>query len=86
MRLGLSTRVKSKLPEGFERDPQIRINRGYWDGVSARERGCQYPVWAKSWIARQSHPFDQKYGEGFWVGFYDEPAPRGAIVNPATEG
>ena len=71
---------KSKLPESFERNPIIRTNWGYWDGVAARERGCKYPVWAKCWQSRASHPFDQKYGEGFWIGFYDEPAPKGAIV------
>lgn len=31
--------AKSKLPAGFEKNPLIRTNRGYWDGVAARERG-----------------------------------------------
>ena len=72
---------KSKLPESFERNPIIRTNWGYWDGVAARERGNRYPEWAKSYIYRPSHPFDQKYGEGFWIGFYNETPPKHAIVS-----
>ena len=56
-----------------------RRNWGYWDGVYAKER-CRYPQWAKSYNYKQCHPSDKIYGEGFWIGFYDEPAPRGAIL------
>lgn len=74
---------RSTLPEGYTKDPMIRRNRGYWDGVAARERGCIYPVWAKSWVSRATHPFDTIYGEGFWTGFYDETAPKGALGEAA---
>ena len=71
--------MKSKLPSGYQRDPQIRTNWGYWDGVAARERGCRLPAWAHCAVYRAKHPFDQKYGEGFWIGFYNETAPKGAM-------
>lgn len=48
-----------------------RHNWGYWDGVSARERG-RYPEWAKSSIYRQTHPTDPNYGVGFWKGWEGE--------------
>jgi len=50
---------------------KMRFNWGYFDGVSARERG-KYPSWAKSTIYRQKHPFDKAYGDGFWKGYYNE--------------
>lgn len=70
---------KSKLPEGFERNPQIRTNRGYWDGVYARERG-RLPEWDRGTCYRSTHPLDQKYGEGFWMGFYGDEPPKGAVL------
>ena len=54
-------------------------NGGYWDGVNARARG-RYPVWAKGHIYRQTHPCNKNYGEGFWIGWYGEPAPKHALV------
>jgi hypothetical protein len=59
--------------------PAERRNRGYWDGLSARERG-RLPVWDKSAVYRCRHPFDKPYGEGFWIGWYGEPAPPGAVI------
>lgn len=60
-------------------EKMISRNWGYWDGVSARERG-RFPLWAKSHQYRPAHPFDRYYGEGFWIGFYNEEPPKGAIV------
>jgi hypothetical protein len=50
--------------------PQIRFERGYNDGQAARERN-RLPLWAanKSHAYRPKHPFDAKYGEGFWAGW-----------------
>jgi len=56
---------------------QQRRNWGYWDGVAARQRG-RLPEWDKVGVSRCRHPFDRVYGEGFWMGWYDEPAPKGA--------
>lgn len=72
-------RKPSKLPAGYERNPMIRRNRGYWDGVSARASNMRLPMWNKSGVYRCTHPFDTIYGEGFWIGFYGEPAPEGAM-------
>lgn len=74
--------MRTKLPEGYERNPQIRMNRGYWDGVADRERRRTGPMWAKgrTHVYRCTHPFDAKYGEGYWIGFYDEVAPKGATI------
>ena len=55
--------------------PAERRNWGYWDGKAARERG-RYPEWAKSYNCCQKHPFDQQYGKGFWLGWYDQPHPN----------
>lgn len=71
--------MKSKLPANFERNPMIRTNRGYWDGVADRERG-RWPIWNKPSVYRCRHPFDQKYGQGYWIGRYNEPAPKGAVI------
>lgn len=59
-------------------DKVIRTNQGYWDGVYARERG-RLPEWAPRG-GGVKHPFDKLYGEGFWIGWYNEPAPPYAIV------
>jgi hypothetical protein len=69
----------SRLPKGFERNPQIRTNQGYWQGVAARQNHRHEP-WVKCSVYRCAHPFDQKYAEGYWIGWYDEPAPKGAII------
>jgi len=56
----------------------IRRNWGYWDGQADRAAGRPGPAWAKSHQFRPKHPFDKPYGEGYWIGFYNEPAPAGA--------
>lgn len=71
-------RPQSKLPVGYEKNPMIRTNRGYWDGVADRQRRRTGPLWNKPSVYRCAHPFDQMYGKGYWIGFYDEPAPKGA--------
>jgi hypothetical protein len=71
--------ARSILPQGFERNPQIRTNRGYWQGVAARQSGRHEP-WVELHPCRCAHPFDQKYAEGYWIGWYNEPAPKGAII------
>ncbi len=63
-------------------DKIIHTNWGYWDGVAA-SKTSRYPMWAKGWISRQKHPFDKYYGEGFWIGFYNEPAPPYALTGKA---
>ena len=52
-----------------------RRNWGYWDGRTDRERGKR-AIWAKPSVYRQKHPFDKPYGEGYWMGYYDEPHPN----------
>lgn len=53
---------------------QTRENWGYWDGKAGRENHCRTPSWAKSWGG--SHPFDQQYARGYWVGRNgDQPHP-----------
>lgn len=59
----------------------IRTNSGYWDGVAARAAFCGHgrlPVWNKSSVHRCAHPFDKLYGQGFWIGWYGDPTPKGA--------
>lgn len=73
--------MRSKLPVNYNRDPIFRTNSGYWDGVADRERGQTGPrFWNKPSVYRCAHPFDQLYGKGYWIGFYDEPAPKGAKI------
>lgn len=76
---------RTTLPENFERNPMIRTNRGYWDGVADRERKRTGPIWGKTAVHRCAHPFDQKYGKGYWIGFYNETPPKGAVVAPSTK-
>ena len=59
------------------RSPMERRNSGYWDGVHARERG-RLPVWSPR--GKGPHPFDKLYGDGFWVGWYGEEPPKGAVI------
>lgn len=54
--------------------PAIRRNWGFWDGKAARARNA-HPVWASPIQHRPKHPCDKAYGEGFWIGWYGEPAP-----------
>lgn len=54
--------------------PAIRRNWGYWDGRNYRAMD-QLPEWARANQYRPQHPHDKPYGEGFWVGWYGEPAP-----------
>ena len=60
-------------------NPAIRKNWDYHDGVACRLRGRQ-PTWAKCSVYKTKHPFDKSYGEGFWIGYYGEPAPKGAVI------
>jgi hypothetical protein len=62
----------TKTPSRFS--PAIRRNWGYWDGVSARERG-RLPLWAPR-CSGGRHPFDKPYGEGFWLGWDSEAHPN----------
>jgi hypothetical protein len=57
----------------------IHTNWGYWDGVAAARRG-NYPKWTKGHIYRGAHPCDKHYGLGFWIGWYNEPAPPYALT------
>lgn len=55
--------------------PAIRRNWGYWDGRTARALN-RLPPWCGS--GRRVgclHPSDKPYGQGFWLGWYGEPAP-----------
>lgn len=61
------------------RTVQERKNSGYHDGVAARGRN-RWPLWGKGTIFRNRHPFDKPYGEGFWIGWYDEEPPKGAVI------
>ena len=51
-----------------------RRNWGYWDGVNARERG-RLPEWSRLHSGGH-HPFDQPYGEAFWLGWDGEGHPN----------
>ena len=64
---------KARITPKFS--PAERRNWGFWDGVSARERG-RPPLWDKGYVYRCRHPFDQLYGEAFWAGWYGEPHPN----------
>ncbi len=46
--------------------PAERRNWGYWDGVSARERG-RLPVWSPR-NSGGKHPSDKSYAPAFWLG------------------
>jgi hypothetical protein len=76
-------KTTSRLPAGFERCPRIRLNWGYWDGRAAMAAGRK-PEWARTMPVSGSyvgcpHPFDQKYGEGFWLGYAGAPHPENAL-------
>jgi hypothetical protein len=45
----------------FRFSPAERRNWGYWDGVTARQRG-RLPEWSRAGTISR-HPFDKPYGE-----------------------
>lgn len=70
--------MKQKAASGYYAWPaQIRKNWGYWDGVAARKAG-RWPQWCRSWQSFDKAHFDKAYSEGFRIGWYGEPAPKGA--------
>lgn len=50
-------------------DPKVRRAYGFDDGMMARKAN-RLPTWGnRSHLYRPAHPFDAKYGEGFWAGW-----------------